>query len=140
MKTSSFALRAGSLWAAALLFAQSAAASPARPIRFERFSLEQGLSQSTVNAILQAVEQQLTRGVGLRHPCCVHGRRGGLPEGLAEPPPLLQSEGGRDARPRECLFLQGHGRDVEHGEPAVARSVLVRNEIAEAVTAPALAL
>ena len=58
---------------AALAVAASAAAAPARPIRFERLSLEQGLSQSSVMDVLQdsqgyvwlATEDGLNRFDGL---------------------------------------------------------------------------
>ena len=56
-----------------VLFAHSALAAPARPIRFDRLSLEEGLSQSTVQDVLQdsqgyiwlATEDGLNRYDGL---------------------------------------------------------------------------
>src|SRR5207247_899399 len=62
-----------SLLLAALSLAASAMAAPVRPIRFDRLSLEQGLSQSTVMDILQdqrgyiwlATEDGLNRFDGL---------------------------------------------------------------------------
>src|SRR5919108_2365576 len=62
------------LWVALLLaVAAPAAAGPTRPVRFDRLSLEQGLSQSTVMRILQdrrgyvwlATEDGLNRFDGL---------------------------------------------------------------------------
>jgi diguanylate cyclase (GGDEF)-like protein len=54
MKPMNIRIRVGGLLAVALLSLETVAlAAPVRPIRFERLSLEQGLSQSTVMDVLQ---------------------------------------------------------------------------------------